>query len=267
MKIKFQKYHGCGNDFLICEYNENIDYEVLTKKICNRYIGIGADTLITIDYKNLIVKFYNSDGTEAPMCGNGIRCAAAYLKKNKIISSNTIKLNTYSGIRTVYYMDNELYKINMGSPSYEKKDIDLNYNKNYLFNEEYKYKNKMYNLSALFFTTHHLVVVVDDLNISDEVGKYFCEHPMFLKGINVDFVKILDSETLQMKTYERGCGWTKACGSGATSSVAVLNKKGIIKDNVTVKFEYGEINIIKENDEFYMIGPAVQVSDNIEYNI
>lgn len=267
MKIKLHKYHGCGNDFLICEYQEGINYNKLSKDICNRYIGIGADTLIVIDPIKLLVLFYNADGTDAPMCGNGIRCAAAYLKNNKYISNDIVELNTSTGIRKVYYLDNNIYKINMGKPSYEKDDIDLIYDKPYLFDENHIYNNTIFNLNALFFTTHHLVIAVNDLNISDDVGKYFCEHPMFKKGINVDFVKIINNNTITMKTYERGCGWTKACGSGATSSVAVLNKKGLVDNNVIVKFEYGDINIIKNNDEFYMAGPAVLVSDNIEYDI
>ena len=263
--MKFLKYHGCGNDFIVCEYQDGYDYSKVTPKICNRYTGIGADTLIVVEPKTPRIWFYNADGTFAPMCGNGIRCAAAYLKHYNYINSSTIDIQTTSGVRKVYYLENDLYKINMGTPSYQKEDIDLEYYKDILFDEDFVYQNKTYNLSALFFTTHHLVVMVDDLNIPDEVGKYFCEHPMFTKGINVDFVKYIDENTITMKTYERGCGWTKACGSGATSSVAVLNKKGLVNDKVKVIFEYGHLIITKENDEFYMSGPAVRIAENISF--
>ena len=153
----------------------------------------------------------------------------------------------------------------MGYPSYKKEDIDLEYEKEELFNEEFEFKGKKYNLNALFFTTHHLVIPVDDLNIPDEVGEYFCTHPIFTKMINVDFVKIIDSNTISQRTYERGCGWTKACGSGATSSVNILQRKGLVNDKVKVIFEYGELIISKEKDGYYMTGPATKIADNINF--
>lgn len=264
--VKFLKYHGCGNDFIVCEHQDNINYPELTRNICNRYTGIGADTFIEIDSKNKKIRFYNADGSVAPMCGNGIRCAAAYLKQYGGVVSEEVDIITDSGVRKVYYKENNLYSINMGFPSFNKEDIDLDYEKDILFNEDFEYNNKIYNLNALFFTTHHLVIQVDDLNISDDVGEYFCKHPMFKKMINVDFVKIIDENTIIQKTYERGCGWTKACGSGATSSVCVFQKKGLLKETVKVIFEYGELIISKQNDGYYMMGPAVKIAENINYN-
>ena len=123
--LLFNKYHGCGNDFIICEYQENINYSEITKKICNRYTGIGADTLIVIEPKTPRIWFYNADGTLAPMCGNGIRCAAAYLKNNNYVTEDIVNIETTTGVRKVYYLENNLYKINMGKPSYKKEDIDL----------------------------------------------------------------------------------------------------------------------------------------------
>lgn len=266
LNVKFLKYHGCGNDFIVCEYQDGLDYPEITRKICNRYIGIGADTLITINSKLCKIRFYNADGTIAPMCGNGIRCAASYLKDHGYETQDTIDIITDSGIRKVYFKDKDLYSINMGKPSYEKDDIDLDYDKEELFDEEFEFQGKRYNLNALFLTTHHLVIPVDDLNISDEIGENFCKHPMFSKGINVDFIKIIDRNTIKQRTYERGCGWTKACGSGATSSVAVLQRKGLVNETVNVLFEYGTLIISKENDEYFMTGPAERIADNINFN-
>ena len=266
LNVKFLKYHGCGNDFIVCEYQEGLDYSEITRKTCNRFTGIGADTFIAIDSKNYRIWFYNADGTHAPMCGNGIRCAAAYLKHQGCVNTETINITTDSGIRKVYYKENDLYSINMGFPSYKKEDIDLDYDKDILFDEVFEFKGKKYNLTALFFTTHHLVIPVDDLNITDEVGEYFCKHPVFTKMINVDFVKIIDKDTIATRTYERGCGWTKACGSGATSSVAVLQKQGLLNNKVKVLFEYGQIIISKEEDGYFMTGPAERIADNINFN-
>ncbi len=264
--MEYAKYHGCGNDFIICEYNKDIEYEDLAKKICNRYIGIGADTLVVIEPLLPRVWFYNADGSLAPMCGNGIRCAAAYLKEKGYVKESTLDITTDTGIRKVYYLDNDLYSINMGSPSYKKEDLDLDYQKDELFSETFVFKSQEYNLTAIFFTTHHLIIPVDDLNISSEIGEYFCKHPIFTKMINVDFVKVIDEKTIIMKTYERGCGFTKACGSGATSSVVVMNRKGLVQDEVEVIFEYGTITITKKNNEYYMTGPATKVAEGIKFN-
>jgi len=259
----FCKYHGCGNDFIITEYEENVDYSLLTQKICNRYVGIGADTFITVNTKNgFEVKFFNADGTEAPMCGNGIRCAAQYLKDYNCVNSDIVEIKTMTGIRKVYYKENGIM-INMGTASYDKNLLDLDFDEEEMFDFKFSFKGKEYNFNAIFLTTHHLVIPVEDLNISDEVADYFCKNKMFKKMINVDFVKVIDRKNILVKTYERGVGWTKACGSGTTSSVAVLNKKGIVDDEVRAEFDYGYLIITKVNDDYYMTGPAERVASDI----
>ena len=261
----FYKYHGCGNDFIIAEYADGIDYGKLTQKICNRYVGVGADTFIVIKKGEFYgVDFYNADGTLAPMCGNGIRCAAQFLKDMKYVEGNEINIETMTGLRKVYYNDNGIM-INMGSVSYDKNLLDLDYDGDQIFDYNYLYKGIEYNLNAIFLTTHHLVIPVEDLNISDEVADYFCKNKMFKKMINVDFVKIVDRKNILVKTYERGVGWTKACGSGTTSSVAVLNKKGLVDDEVKAEFEYGYLIISRKGDDYYMTGPAKLVASDIKF--
>lgn len=266
----YTKYHGCGNDFIITEYKEGLDYKDISKRICNRYTGIGADTFITIKNKELIeIDFYNADGSYAPMCGNGIRCAAAYIKNKGWKSDTSYQVKTSSGIRTIYLVGNE-YKINMGKPDYSKHTLSIDTSsigddKEELFDYNYEYKGDIYNLNAVFMTTHHLVIVRDDLNISDEIGEFFCKNEIFKKMINVNFVQIIDEENIRIKTYERGIGWTKACGSGSTSAFAVLRRKGILKDFVNIHNEYGDIKITIEENDLYMQGPAVMISDRIDY--
>lgn len=264
----FSKYHGCGNDFIITLYEENVNYNELSKKMCNRYTGIGADTFIVIKKTDMFeVYFYNADGTLAPMCGNGIRCAAAYLYDNDLMKEDVYNLRTLSGIRKVFRLGNE-YLINMGKPDYTKYRLDIDEtvtDNDELFDYNHIYKDVKYNLNAIFMTTHHLVIPVDSLDISDEVGNYFCTHPMFTKMINVNFVKVIDKNTIKLRTFERGCGWTKACGSGSSSSVAVLNRKGILDKEVKVLYEYGTLTIKLVDDEVLMQGPAVRIADKINF--
>lgn len=265
---ELSKYHGCGNDFIIAEYKEGVDYNELAKKTCNRNAGIGADTFIMIKKTDMFeVYFYNVDGSQAPMCGNGIRCAAAYLYDNDLMKDDVYELRTLSGIRKVWRLDNE-YLINMGTPDFRKETLSIEESitdNDELFNYTYNYEDEEYNLNAVFMTTHHLVIPVDSLEITDEVGDYFCTHPMFKKMINVNFVQIIDENTIKLRTYERGCGWTGACGSGSSSSVVVLNRKGLVNKEVKVLYKYGTLTIKLIENEVFMQGPAVRIANKINY--
>ena len=138
-------------------------------------------------------------------------------------------------------------------------------NNDELFDYNHEFKGKTYNLNAVFMTTHHLVIPVDDLEITDEVGEYFCTHPMFKKMINVNFVQVIDENTIKLRTYERGCGWTGACGSGSSSSVVVLNRKGFVNKEVKVLYKYGTLTIKLINGEVFMQGPAQRIANKINY--
>lgn len=285
----YSKYHGCGNDFIITKYNEELDYNELSRKMCNRYVGIGADTFIVVKETSRVINnekiqrvdFYNADGSLAPMCGNGIRCAALYLKNNNLSVNNPFIVETMTGDRLIREIDGE-FQVNMGKPSYDlnrldidklaikKSNIDSKSNINNveeLFDYNCEFKDKIYNLNAIFMTTHHLVVPVDTVIQSDECGDFFCKHKLFTKMINVDFVEIVNRKHIKVRTYERGVGWTLACGSGATASVAVLNRKGLVDDEVKVEFKLGVLTITKENDEYLMRGPAVEIANNINFKL
>ena len=153
----FSKYHGCGNDFIICEDDKksNIDYSDLTRKICNRKTGIGADTFIVIEKnENYSATFYNADGTIAPMCGNGIRCVAAYLVNNGYIKDDIFLIDTSTGTRKVKHIGDE-FEINMGRPDYTKETLSLNIEGKEMFGLQHTYEKQNYELNAIFMTTHH----------------------------------------------------------------------------------------------------------------
>lgn len=263
MFIKCFKYHGCGNDFIIINHNKNINYSEFTKKVCNRYIGIGADTLIVVDdKKEPSVRFFNADGTEAPMCGNGIRCVARFLNDEYQRSEKVYTIKTLSGDRIVFCEDG-LYKINMGKPDYSCAKLSINSEKKEFFEEMMPYDGKEIEVNAVYMTTHHLVIIVENFDSIDNMGKYFCENKIFEKKINVNFVRVINENEVKIKTYERGVGWTKACGSGTCAVFSVLNRKKIISNEMIANYEYGKLIISKENNEIYMKGPAVQVAKDI----
>lgn len=263
MFVKCFKYHGCGNDFIVINHNKNLNYSGFAKKVCNRYTGIGADTLIVVEEKDVLtVRFFNADGTEAPMCGNGIRCAARFLNDEYQKNEKVYTINTLSGDRKVFYEDG-LYKINMGRPDYSCSKLSINSEKEEFFEEKMMYMDKEIEVNAVYMTTHHLVIIVDNFDLIDNMGKYFCENRIFEKKINVNFVRIINENEVSIKTYERGVGWTKACGSGTCAVFSVLNRKKIISNEMIANYEYGKLIITKEKGEIYMKGPAVQVAKDI----
>lgn len=267
--MKFSKYHGCGNDFIMGVYEDNIDYSSLAIKICDRHTGIGADGLILAKGSRPIeMVFYNADGSRGLMCGNGIRCLSKFILDNNLdkLEDGKLEISTLSGLRTVY-VNNGLFKVNMGKPSFKAKDVGINKNGEF-HNELIQYKEKNFNCSSCFMTVDHLVVMVDNFNITDDEASYLCNNPIFTRKINVNFVNIIDRNNIRVKTFERGVGWTLACGSGSSASFALLNKDGLINNSVNVILERGKLKIsIDSNKDIFMEGPAETISSNVEYNI
>lgn len=256
------KYHGCGNSFIIGLYKDGINYSTLAKKICNKDIGIGADGMILCKgHSPFEMVFYNADGTQGPMCGNGIRCMCAYLRDNGYEKNDIITIKTLSGTRKVKCEENH-YEVNMGKPYFDPILLDIR-NKEVIINKKMEFQNVEYICNAIYMTTHHLVILVDNVNISNETGNFFCTNELFKKGINVNFVKVIDQDNIIVHTYERGVGWTKACGSGSCASYVILKRERLINDKVTVHFEYGELLISQIDNDIIMKGPVDCISRNI----
>lgn len=258
------KYTGLGNDFIITRFEENIDYISLSRKICHRFLGIGADGLILVKENPLEFILYNADGTKAPMCGNGIRCFACYCYDEKITLEKEYDVKITNGfVRvTVTNLSPFRCKINLGTPSYYSTILDIDTKDETFLNQ--RIENVLVN--AVYMTTHHAVVFTDNLEkiIKTDLGKKLCHHKIFKKGINVDFAQVIDKHTINVKTYERGVGWTKACGTGATSSFIIAELYNKCEDYAYINFEYGQLLIEKQSDKSYtMEGPSTKIADII----
>lgn len=268
----YTKYHGCGNDFIIGEYQKNIDYEALAKKCCDRHLGLGADGLILAEKKNGTIKMhlYNSDGSIAPMCGNGIRCFSHFCIDMGLVDSNEFCVETMSGLMKICIESRSPFycKVSLGFPSFSTKKLDIDTLKEEFLDEVISVNGKNVKVNAVYMATHHLVVIVDDLNeaiksgIAEELGK----NKIFKKGINVDLVEIIDEKNIKMKTYERGAGWTLACGTGASAAYVILKKKNLCLNELNVHLEYGVLKISSLNEEIFMMGPSECIAKNIELN-
>lgn len=265
--MKFTKIHGLGNDYLyINNLKGNIkDLNNLSIKLCDRHLGIGADGIITLenskvaDYK---MRIFNSDGTEAEMCGNGIRGLAKYIYDNKISNKENLTIETKSGIRSIELIvkDNKIDSciVDMGEIILNSKDIPVNIEKDKCINEKIKIDNKTYEFTSISVGNPHCVIfleAIDKLNLND-IGYKLEHHPIFPNKTNVEFIEIIDKNNIKMRVWERGSGETLACGTGATASVVagVLTNK--LNNNCTVHLPKGILNVYynKNTNHAYLKG-------------
>ena len=248
--MEFQKYTGLGNDFIIT--NENVSSEKVAK-LCDRRFGIGADGLIVAEKRNdkFFMKFFNSDGSRAKMCGNGIRCYTQYLVENGLVDDNgNIEIDTLAGVKNIEYtkIENKFnVRVDMGKPQ----DLSLN-NIIIIDGIEYIYH-------YVFTGTIHIVIYVDEKKLNKEyvtkVGKIIQSNKeVFPDSINVNFVSVIDKKNIKVMTYERGAGLTLACGTGSVASAYISNVLNLTDEIVYVKLLGGILKVEKINDELYMTG-------------
>lgn len=272
------KMQGLGNDFIIFEdfNNSYSNYEEIAIKLCDRHFGIGADGILVVkkslnaDSKMLI---FNSDGSQAEMCGNGIRCFAKYLFEKGIVRDNIMRVETINGIKTISLeIDGEVVSklnVNMGHPEFKACLIPSIIDKEQIVNENIVINNDRYNVTSLLLGVPHTILFVDDLNTEyiRKVGPQIEKSCYFPHGTNVNFVKVLNRMEFKVITWERGAGLTLACGTGACASLAACALNGKTEKRAIAHLPGGEMTI--EWDEYgniQMTGPAENVF-TVEYNI
>lgn len=273
MKIEFVKMHGLGNDFILIDclnklLGDSSFLSYLAKKLCNRNFGIGADGLILIlpsSKTDLRMRIFNYDGSEAQMCGNGIRCFAKYAYENKLVSKNKFTVDTLAGIviPELTITNNKILgvKVNMGTPKLRRREIPMNgkdtltvVNETLKINPEQTFK-----ITCVSMGNPHCITFVNDVqSISvDEIGPKIENHPLFPEKTNVEFIQVLNKQEINFRVWERGVGETLACGTGACAALvaAVLNKK--TDREATIHLPGGDLDIQWADDgHVYMTGPA-----------
>lgn len=274
--MKFWKLQGIGNDFIAIDGRfDNIDtdnYGELAKKVCHRRFSVGADGLLVVknsDVADVEMVYYNSDGSRAHMCGNGIRCFVKFVYENNIVNTEEFDVYTLDGIKKIKInlKENRIdtVKINMGSGSFKSYYIPVNDEDDTFINKTVKVLDKEFTISSMLMGVPHTVVFVDKFDM-DEIHKYGSlleKHEKFPKKTNVNFVKVLDEENIIVRTWERGCGYTLGCGTGITASVIISNYLGKVGKSVNVTSEGGSIKIDLEEDFAYMTGNAVKICEGI----
>ena len=265
--------HGLGNDFILIdcldkELGNHSYLSNLSKKLCDRHFGIGADGLILIlpsEKTDLQMKIYNSDGTEAQMCGNGIRCFAKYAYENKIISKIKFTIETLAGIITpeLIFKGKEIsgIKVDMGIPKLERKEIPMEgENTPTVVNETLKIDSKtIFQITCVSMGNPHCITFVNDVqSIPVEIiGPKIENHPLFPEKTNAEFIQVLNKQEINFRVWERGAGETLACGTGACAALVatVLNKK--TDREAIIHLPGGDLDIQwADNGHVYMTGPA-----------
>lgn len=270
--MKFTKMHGLGNDYIYVNcFNEKLNNNSkVAKFVSDRHFGIGSDGLVLImpskvaDYR---MRMYNSDGSEAEMCGNAIRCVGKYVYDNKMTDKETITIETLAGIKTLEMTISngivDLIKVDMGEPILNPKDIPVKSNLDRYISKPIKIGNMVYRISCVSMGNPHAIIYIDNVMKFplEIVGPQVENHELFPKKINAEFVEIIDRRTLKMRVWERGAGETLACGTGACAVLvaSVLNK--VCEREVTVILLGGNLTVKwdENNNHIYLTGPATFV--------
>nr|WP_152752688.1 diaminopimelate epimerase [Clostridium estertheticum] len=265
--INFTKMQGTGNDFIVIEdleekYN---DLGVLSKKLCDRHYGIGADGILVVrkstiaDIQMIII---NADGSYASMCGNGIRCFAKYIFEKKYVLSENIKIETGDGVKlaSICVCDGEFkgVTINMGKYNFNPINIPA-LSSIEIINKKLDTNNKDYYITSLLMGVPHTIVFgkLEDYEVCE--GKVIENNSLFPQKTNVNFCEVVDKNRIRVKTWERGAGPTLACGTGSCAAVVAANRLGYTEGKVEVHVPGGILNIEIIKGEVLMEGPAETV--------
>lgn len=279
MKIKFTKMHGLGNDFILIDCinsrlkAQNLNLEDLSRKLCNRRFGIGADQLLLL-YPSEIADFrmgiFNADGSEVEMCGNGIRCLAKYIWGKSLSDKKVLYIETPAGIIKPEKAG-EMIKVDMGEPIFEPEKIPVRIVQSAkweggIIDYPLRIEDKVFYITCLSIGNPHAVIIVKDVSEFPVsfYGPLIENNPIFPKRTNVEFIEVINPNEVKMRVWERGAGETMACGTGASAVTVATNIKGITNRTLTVHLIGGDLLIEWAKDNhIYMTGPAVKVFEGV----
>lgn len=257
--IFFIKMHGLGNDFVIIEDSLLADIKDIKSfviKIACRHIGIGCDQFITYkkDNDSIFMNIFNQDGSKAKACGNASRCLSRLMFDRYGIKNTTIKVEGKE--ITAEYSDPDNITVNMGTANFA---TDWMPSQEKLWELAEKYRIEPKEMVCVDIGNPHLVIF-SKLGDKDKkiFGKNLQKNELFINGVNVNFAQI-DDDTIILKVWERGTGFTMACGSAASASFAAANKLGFVDDEAKVAFELGTLKMNKKNNQVLMTGSASYV--------
>lgn len=272
----FTKMHGLGNDYVCINcFRERVeDPSGFARTLCDRHYGIGADGLILIcpskvsDFK---MEIYNSDGSVAGMCGNGIRCLGKYVYDYRLTGKETLSIETKSGIRNMHLhiQDGKACgaMVDMGVPRLNAHSIPILSEKDLVINDPIEVQKKNYRMTGISMGNPHAVIFSEEINgISlEETGRELEFHPRFPERANIEFCHVTARDRMEIRVWERGVGETLACGTGACAAVVASVLNDLTDEEVIVKLLGGELSVRwdRKVNHVFLVGPAVKVFDGV----
>ena len=273
--MNFTKMHGLGNDYIYIDMLNNQKYKteelsILSKKLSDRHFEIGSDGLIAIDASELAdfkMRIFNSDGSEAMMCGNGLRCVGKYVFENGLTKKTDIAIETLSGIKKVKLIikDNEVISVvaDMGEPILDLMKIPALCTSNDDARVHLKIEDENYIFTPISMGNPHAVTLVKSIDKIDvnKIGEIVENDFHFPKKTNVEFVEYIDTKHIRMRVYERGSKETYACGTGASASIVYTFLNGLTEREASVELKGGiiDVNYNKRDNHVYIKGPVEEV--------
>ncbi len=267
--MKFTKMQGAGNDFLLIDgFKYNLSEIVpKIKNLCDRRFGVGGDGIMVAlpsEISDVKMYYYNSDGSQGEMCGNGIRCFAKFVYEKGIAKKNILKIETLAGIQTAVLQVNEndvveKIEIEIGNIKYAPEDIVVNVCGENAFSKKINIEGREIEFSSVFLGVPHTVIFIDKENQYDvnDLGRKIEIHPMFPNKTNVNFVLPVSDDEIKIFTWERGAGRTLACGTGSSSSALLCHKLKGMKNRIKVVTEGGDLEVeILDDTKVKLIGSA-----------
>lgn len=279
--MNFVKLQATGNDFIVIDArNMEKDWSRLSSQICDRHFGVGADGLILVmssKIADLKMRIFNPDGSEAEVCGNGLRCLAKYAIERQIVKAPTLKVETLAGIKTICATISQgkvqQVKVNMGSPSFSASDIPVTICKQHagrnkvdiipILDYPLKVGSKKLIVSLVSIGNPHTVTFISQPVASfplSRIGPKVEKHPMFPQRTNFEIARVLDFKTIEARVWERGVGETLSCGSGACAIGVLARCKGFTGDVVDIILKGGRLTVHWDGvGEIYLSGPVEEV--------
>lgn len=272
MQFQFSKWHGAGNDFVIVDgfTNHIDDYRETAIAVCDRHFGIGADGLVVIlpsEKADFQMRIFNSDGSEAEMCGNVTRCVARYVYEHNMTDKTQIAIETKAGLIVPRLcLEDEkvsVVRVDMGAPTLEAADIPvLGFERRQVVGAPLQVMGKSFAMTCVSMGNPHCVIFVDDVDQIDlaKYGSAIETKAIFPKKINVEFAQVKNREHIKMRVWERGAGITMACGTGACATLVAAALNGKTDRRAVLALDGGNLLIEWADDgHVFMSGPAEEV--------
>lgn len=270
--MKFTKMHGLGNDYIYVNcFEETVENPSQTAKfVSDRHFGIGSDGLVLIlpsEKADFRMRMFNSDGSEAEMCGNAIRCVGKYVYDNGLTDKTKVSVETLAGIKILQlFTENgkvSMVRVDMGEPILKPSLVPVNSEKDIFLSEPVEAGGVVYQVTCVSMGNPHAVTYIDDVESFplEAVGPKMETHALYPRKINAEFVEVIDRNTLKMRVWERGAGETLACGTGACAVLVASVLNGLSERKATVELLGGDLLIEwnEEDNHVYKTGPAVKV--------